>query len=383
MSVATSLPHPSRQFAIDQPLLMAALALSIIGLVMVGSASVDIAQSLTGNPMYFAIRQAIYLGIALVLGFAVLRVPMSFWQKQDGLLILGTLTLLILVLIPGIGKTVNGSSRWLDLVIFRLQASEVAKIATVLYTASYLVRRENEVRTSFWGFIKPLIVVFVFALLLLMEPDLGALVVIMASVTGVLFMAGVRWLHFGSLILVGGLGVVTLALTSPYRLKRLTAYLDPWADQFDTGYQLVQALIAFGRGDIAGLGLGNSIQKMAFLPEAHTDFVFAIIGEELGLMGSLLIIVLFAIVAWRGLFIALEAHRAGARYQAYVAYGITFILAFQAVVNLGVNTGLLPTKGLTLPFVSYGGSSLLMSAACVGLLLRCHAEALRQQEADS
>ncbi|WP_369601446.1 putative lipid II flippase FtsW [Hahella sp. SMD15-11] len=381
MNRAAVIPHADLYFAIDRSLLMAALALAIMGLVMVASASVEIAQSLTGNALYFAFRQALYLAMALALGFAMLRIPMDFWRKQDWLLLGLTLALLVAVLIPGIGRTVNGSSRWLSLGLFNLQASEVAKIATVFYTASYLVRREQEVRTSLWGFVKPLLVVCVFAVLLLMEPDLGALVVILTAVTGVLFIAGVRWLHFGALVLTGAAGVAILAITSPYRLKRLTAYLDPWADQFDTGYQLVQALIAFGRGELAGVGLGNSIQKLSFLPEAHTDFVFAIIGEELGLMGSLIIIALFAIVAWRGLYIAMEAQRAGQAYQAYVAYGITFVLTFQAVVNLGVNTGLLPTKGLTLPFVSYGGSSLLMSGACIGILLRCHAEAVRAREA--
>ncbi|OZG72035.1 putative lipid II flippase FtsW [Hahella sp. CCB-MM4] len=364
----------SHAVEVDLPLLGAAIALLAFGLVMVTSASLDVADVRNHQALYYFWRHGAYILIGLFVGFAMLRVPLRWWHEQSWVLLAIALAVLLAVLIPGIGRTVNGSTRWVGLGIINIQPSEIAKVCMVIYTASYLVRRMDEVRGSWWGFIKPLLVLMLVALLLLMEPDFGALVVIMSAIVGMIFLSGVALKHFGALLVMCVSSVALLAISQPYRLKRLTAYTDPWADQFNSGYQLTQSLIAFGRGELTGVGLGNSVQKLFYLPEAHTDFVFAIIGEELGLIGVLVVLALYGVLLWRGMSIARSAEKAGQLFNAYVGYGITLLLGVQALINLGVNTGLLPTKGLTLPLISYGGSSLIISCLCVGILLRIRAE---------
>jgi cell division protein FtsW len=360
---------------VDLVLLGCAIALLSIGFVMIASASMQIGASWNDSPFYFILRHGIFLGLALIVAFAVFNVPMSWWERNGWLLLALALLLLIVVLVPGIGRTVNGSTRWISFGPLNLQPSEVAKVFMLAYVAGYLVRRLDEVRSSWWGFVKPIVVMVFAAFLLLMEPDFGAVVVMMVSVVGIIFLSGVRVLHFFVLIGACLSAVAVLAVSQPYRLKRLTAYTDPWADQFNSGYQLTQSLIAFGRGEWTGVGLGNSIQKLFYLPEAHTDFVFAIIGEEFGLIGTLAVIGLFGVLVIRAMMIGFRAEAKGHLFGAYMAYGLALLIGCQALINLGVNTGLLPTKGLTLPFVSYGGSSLIMSCIMAAILLRVDLEA--------
>ncbi len=275
---------------------------------------------------------------------------------------------------PGVGKTVNGSTRWLPLGVFSLQVSEFAKLCMAIYLAGYLVRRGREVRESFRGFLKPIAVLSIASLLLLLEPDFGAAVILMSMGMGMLFLGGVRLGQFGLLLLLvlGALSV--LAISSPYRMERLTAFLNPWADPFDSGFQLTQALIAIGRGSWFGEGLGSSIQKLFYLPEAHNDFLFAVLAEELGLFGVVAVVGLYAYVLWRCFAVGAAAEQRGHFFGGYLAYGLGIWLGLQAFINMGVNMGILPTKGLTLPLMSAGGSSLLAMSAAIGLLLRIHRE---------
>lgn len=347
-----------------------ALFLASVGFVIVSSASMDVAQRTYDNEFYFVIRHFLYLLMASGAGFMIFQVPLSAWQRSGGLLLMLSYVLLVVVLIPGVGRSVNGSTRWIPMGLFSMQVSEVVKICVLCYVAGYLVRRRDEVRSSFWGFIKPVLVLSVMVMLLLLEPDFGAVVVIMATVFVLLFLAGVRFLQYLVVVLGSGGAAAMMVLSSEYRMKRLLAYVDPWADQYSSGYQLVQSLIAFGRGDIFGVGLGNSVQKLFYLPEAHTDFVFAVLAEEFGLVGCFVVILAFLALVLSGLFIGRRAERMGHLFGAYLAYGISVMLGLQSMINIGVASGLLPTKGLTLPLVSYGGSSLIISGVAVALLLR-------------
>ena len=346
------------------------------GLLMMTSASIEIASSQYQDPFYFLKRQ----GIFSLIGFAVivltLHIPLSVWKKLSGFLLIVSFILLLLVLVPGIGKVVNGSARWIDVGIFNLQPSELAKIFIVIYLASYLDRHLIEVRERWSGFLKPLLMVGSAAILLQLEPDHGALVILTLTAFCMIFLAGAKLYRFFLLLLLF-IGVVSyLAMTKPYVIVRFSSYLNPWAAEnvFNGSYQLTQALIAFGRGEWFGVGLGNSIQKLYFLPEAHNDFVLAIIGEELGLVGVSLIILLFSLLVKMAFSIGRQAERKGTVFEAFVAYGIGLLFAGQAMVNIGVNTGLLPTKGLTLPFLSYGGASLIVSFFMAALLLRVQYE---------
>ncbi len=358
----------------DIPLLLAVAVLLALGLLMVGSASISIADRQLGAPFHYLLRQGIYVMVGVLMAFITVQIPLAAWQRLGPLLLLASLALLLLVLIPGVGRNVNGATRWVSLGIFNLQVSELAKLALIVYTAGYLVRRGEEVRTTVQGFIKPLGLLLVFALLLLLQPDFGALVVLGATLMGMLFLAGVRLWLFGLLVSAAAGVLALLAITSPYRMERLTTFMNPWADPFNSGFQLTQALIAFGRGDWFGVGLGASVQKLFYLPEAHTDFLFAVLAEELGLFGALGVIVLFVFVVWRGFAIGRAAAQVGAHFGAYMAYGIALLIGLQAFINLGVNMGVLPTKGLTLPLMSYGGSSMLVTCIAVGLLLRVDRE---------
>ncbi|KIV65952.1 putative lipid II flippase FtsW [Metapseudomonas otitidis] len=359
-----------RGIDLDFPLLAGCLALLGLGLVMVTSASSEVASALSGNPLYHSIRHLIYLAIGGVACIITLQVPMAFWQRHGARLMLVAFALLIMVLLPGIGREVNGAKRWIGFGLFNLQPSELAKLFTVMFIAGYLVRRQDEVRSKLTGFIKPMLVLGPMAVLLLAEPDFGATVVLVGSCIAMLFLGGINLVRFIPLA-AGVLGAGVLVMTSQsYRMQRLTNFIDPWADQYGAGYQLSQALIAFGRGEWFGVGLGNSIQKQFYLPEAHTDFVFAVLAEELGMVGALATVALFVFVSVRALYIGLWAEKARQYFSAYVAYGLAFQWIGQVLINIGVNVGLLPTKGLTLPFLSYGGSSLVICCVCMGLLLR-------------
>ena len=341
---------------IDWTLLSLWLVLMSVGLVMVASASVAFAAANYGDAWYFAKRHGVYMAMGVTVAMVVVSIPMSVWQRYAGYFLLLTLLLLVIVLIPGVGKKVNGSQRWLSLGIISVQVSEIAKFCAVVFFASFFARRYHELHFGWQGFLKPLLVVGLFVVLLLLEPDFGSSVVLSATVFAMMFIAGVRMWHF---LLLIGLGVASLgavAVFSPYRMQRLITFLDPWADQFNTGYQLTQSLIGFGRGEWFGLGLGNSLQKLFFLPEAHTDFIFAIIAEEFGLIGATIVIGLFVALILRIFTIAKNNLAVGKAFAAFAAFGVA--------------SGLLPTKGLTLPFISYGGSSLLVSCVLLAFVMR-------------
>ncbi|SHH98647.1 cell division protein FtsW [Ferrimonas marina] len=352
----------------DRGLLVLILTLMTLGLLMVASASMPEATRLTGDPYYFIKRQMIFLAGALVIAAVVLRVPVHYWERYSWLLMLVGLLSLIAVLF--IGRTVNGATRWIPLGPFNFQVAELAKLALFVFLAGYLVRRHQEVRENFKGFVKALAVFGVYATLLIQQPDFGTVVVMFVTTTGMLFLGGARLGQFVALILVGLGGFIGLVATSGYRMARIQSFMDPWADPFGTGYQLTQSLMAYGRGDWFGEGLGNSIQKLEYLPEAHTDFIFAVLGEELGFVGVIGVLSLLLLLAMRALWIGHLALKQEQAFSGYLAYGIGIWFSFQTAVNVGASVGVLPTKGLTLPLVSYGGSSLWIMTAAVALLLR-------------
>jgi cell division protein FtsW len=360
---------------LDLITLLIVSSIVLLGLIIVTSASMSIASKEAGDPFFYLERQFVLVvagTIAASFAFAV----RTEWLEKSALLLLALAgVLLIAVLIPGIGHSVNGSRRWIRLAGINFQASEAARVMVLIFIASYAVRREAELRSSLMGLIKPLLVVGVFFGLLLMEPDFGAAVVLTATAFGVLFVAGARWRDVIGLAVIGAGLLAAVAVSSPYRLRRLTSFRNPWEDPFDSGFQLTQSLIAIGRGGWTGVGLGESVQKLFYLPEAHTDFLFAVLAEELGLFGVLLTISLFVALAWRALYIARLANEAGLKFQSYLAAGFGIWVAIQAFINMGVNMGALPTKGLTLPFMSYGRSSLIVTLAWVGVLLRVYHEA--------
>ena len=359
---------------LDWTLLYAACGLAVLGLVMMSSAAIEYAAVKYNNPFFHTQRHSVYLLLGIALGVAVYKVPLSLWEKSGWLLLAGGFALLVLILVPGVGHTANGSTRWLAIGGFTLQGSEVVKFAVVIYLSGYIVRQQERVRSHWSGFFNPMLVMMLLIVLLLCEPDFGAVVVLMSAALGMLFLGGVKIWQFLLLIVASLLAVALMAVASPYRMKRLMAFADPWADQFNSGYQLTQSLIAFGRGEWFGLGLGNSVQKLFYLPEAHTDFVFAILAEELGLVGALLTLALYGLLIARFFIIGRRAELAEKNFAAYVAYGVALLFSAQVFINVGVNVGLLPTKGLTLPFLSYGGSSLLLSCALVALVLRISAD---------
>lgn len=359
---------------LDPVLLLLWLALMSIGLVMIASASIAITAEQYGDPWFLTKRHGVYMLMGLALAGVVLMVPVALWQRYSGWLLLMSIFLLLLVLIPGVGKEVNGARRWLDLGIISVQVSEVAKFCTVVFFASYFARRHQELDTGWRGFVKPCLVIGLLAFLVVVEPDFGSAVVLSATAFAMMFVAGVKLRHFLLLMAVAVGTLAVVAVASPYRMQRLITFVDPWADQFNSGYQLTQSLIAFGRGEWFGLGLGNSLQKLFYLPEAHTDFIFSILAEELGLVGVVLVIGLFAALVVRMFAIANSALKTGAVFSALAVFGVAILITFQVFINVGVAAGLLPTKGLTLPFISYGGSSLLIACALVAMVLRMAAE---------
>jgi len=373
MTYARSTGHP-RRLVLDSWVTGAVAALLLIGLVMVASASIGVSDRESGQPFFYFERQMIYVGMGLLAAIVAIAIPTSVWEKYSIYLLGGAFLLLLLVLVPGVGHEVNGSRRWVRLGFMNFQVSELARVMLLTYIASYAVRRADELSSDFKGFMKPVAVLVAAAVLLLAEPDFGAATVLMATGLVVLFLAGARLHHLAVPIVLGVGAMGALAVTSAYRLRRLTAFRNPWDDPFDSGFQLVQSLIAIGRGEWFGVGLGSSVQKLFYLPEAHTDFVFAVIAEEFGFVGVVVVVGLFAVLVGRALAISRNAADAGLTFQSYLAAAIGAWLGLQAFVNIGVNMGLLPTKGLTLPLLSYGGSSMLVTLGWIGVLLRIHHE---------
>jgi cell division protein FtsW len=364
-----------RTFVFDGVLLMNVAAILLLGLVMMTSASVSIADRQVHEPLYYLEREMVGVGLGLAAALIAMAIPTSLWERLGMPLLLFAFLLLVIVLIPGVGHEVNGSRRWLRFGVMSFQTSELARVLLLTYLASYVVRRQAELKQELKGFLKPLGVLMGAAALLLVQPDFGAATVLMATGLSVLFLAGVKLRHFFALVALAAGGMALIAVTSAYRLKRLTAFLDPWADPFNSGFQLTQSLIAIGRGELFGVGLGSSVQKLFYLPEAHTDFVFAVLAEELGLAGVLVTLALFMTLVWRAFHISRLAAEAGLAFQAYCASGFGVWLGLQTFINVGVNLGLLPTKGLTLPLMSYGPSSALVTLGWLGMLMRIHHEA--------
>ncbi len=373
MSKKAALNLPQVDFSVA----IIALVLMAIGSVMIISSSLPYAETQNySTSFYFAYRHFIYLGLGLMAAIVCMSIPVSFWQKYGPSLLVLSIFLLIAVLI--FGRTVNGSRRWIVLGPITVQVSELVKLFVIAYIAGYLVRRSDEIQTQIKGFVKPLLVLGVITVLLVLEPDFGAAAVITVTTLGMMFLAGAKLWQFIalSLTVTGALSLV--AISQPYRLERLTVFLDPWKDPFGAGYQLTQSLIAYGRGGWFGEGLGNSIQKLSYLPEAHTDFVFAVYAEEFGFVGVSVVLALFFLLFYKSMQIARRALEDENTYGAFLAFGISIWIVLQAIVNIGVTNGALPTKGLTLPFISYGGSSLIVCCAAIAILMRIDFETEKQ-----
>ena len=364
-----------RSYSFDLVLLMTVGSILLLGLVMMTSASITIADRQVHEPLYYLERQGTGVLLGLLAAILAMSIPTNVWERVAIPLLVLAFVFLIIVLIPGVGHEVNGSRRWLRMGAMNFQASELARVLLLMYLASYVVRRQSELKEDIKGFLKPLGILIGAGGLLLLEPDFGAATVLMATGLGILFIAGVKLRHFIALVTIAATGLALIAVTSAYRLKRLTTFLDPWADPFNSGFQLTQSLIAIGRGELFGVGLGSSVQKLFYLPEAHTDFVFAVLAEELGLAGVIVTLALFVTLVWRAFHISRLAAEAGLAFQAYCAAAFGMWLGLQTFINIGVNMGILPTKGLTLPLMSYGGSSMLVTLGWLGLLMRIYHEA--------
>ena len=357
----------------DRSLAWAALLLVALGLVMVYSASIATAEAsrYSGqNPAYFLIRHAAFLALSLAAATMVFLVPVRWWQKGAPWIFAASFVLLVLVLIPGIGREVNGARRWLNLMVATVQPSEIMKLATVLYAADYTVRKHAVLKSFKRGLLPMLGVMLAVAWLLLREPDFGAFGVVAVTAFGLLFLGGMNGRHFTALVGMLALGFAGLVLSSPYRMQRIFGFMDPWSDAYGKGYQLSHALIAFGRGEWLGVGLGASVEKLHYLPEAHTDFLLAVIAEELGLAGVVVVLALFLWIVLRAFAIGRQAAMRERHFHALVAQGIGIWIGFQSLINMGVNMGLLPTKGLTLPLMSFGGSGLIVNCVAIAVLLR-------------
>jgi len=354
----------------DPWILGASLCLASLGLVMVLSASLAIAEKEGLNPFYFAIKHAIALGLGSLIGLVCLKVRAHNLEIVSPILLLLCVPLLLAVFVPGLGVTVNGATRWVRTGILNFQVAEAVKLLFVIYLAGYMVRRNESLSTSFAGVLKPMVMSGILAALLLLQPDFGSAVLLLCVTSIMVWLGGARIRDLLSLVIMAVPVVVWLAFSEAYRLKRLKSFLDPWADPFDGGFQLTQALIAIGRGEIFGVGLGGSVQKLFYLPEAHNDFILAVLSEELGLMGICVVLCLYAVLVGRGLVLGLHAQENGKHFVGYLCYGLSTLIGLQATISIGVNFGVLPTKGLTLPLISSGGSSVLMTGAVIGLLLR-------------
>jgi cell division protein FtsW len=366
-----------RGLHIDLVALSLILAIVLLGLVMVTSASISIASKESGDSFSYLERQLVLCLVGFALAGIVFCIRTEHLEKMAWPLLIVALVMLFVVLIPGVGHVVNGSRRWIRVLGFNFQASELARVLTLIFMASYAVRREDELRSTAMGLIKPIALLVFVALLLLAEPDFGAASVLFITGFGVLFIAGARLRYVAVAAAAGAGAAALLVLLVPYRMARVTSFLDPWADPYNSGFQLTQSLIAIGRGEWFGVGLGESVQKLFYLPEAHTDFLFAVLAEELGLVGVAATLALFIALVWRSFWIAQLAARANLRFQSYLAAGFGLWLGCQALINIGVNMGVLPTKGLTLPLMSYGRSSMIVTLAWVGLLMRVYHEAMQ------
>jgi cell division protein FtsW len=362
------------RFYIDSMLLGTCVSLLVIGYVMVVSSSLHLGLKMAGSELYYPIRQLMHIGFGLILGAGVAAIPMHYWEKAGPWLFLSGLMLLVIVLVPGIGIKVNGSIRWMSILGLRIQVSEVVKFFAVIYMAGYVTRHQQSVRESAFGLLRPLMLFSLACILLLLEPDFGSAVVILIIAMGIMFLAGARLSQFVVLLLLVAILAILLVYLSPYRLARVISFRNPWDDPLGSDFQLVQALISFGRGEWLGVGLGSGIQKLFYLPEAHTDFLFSVIAEELGLLGVFCIIGLFAFFTWKAFEIAVRAEQAEQLFSSYIAYGLGIWFGFQSFVNMGVNMGILPTKGLTLPLMSYGGGSMMIMCCAVALLFRVNSE---------
>ena len=377
MTSRATMPFPARlktELRIDPVMMLISMALLFGGFVILASASITISDNTVGEPFFYVERQLVAALIGGAAAFACLFVPMRVWQRLSPLMLLTGIALLCLVLVPGVGHEVNGSTRWVRFGVINLQVSEPARLCLFIYLAGYVVRQQKALREQFVGFLRPMLVLTLSCALLLAQPDFGAAIVLLATALIILFVGGARIRDFLLFFSTTLIAMTALAVTSPYRMKRLTGFLDPWSDPFDSGFQLTQSLIAIGRGEWFGVGLGSSVQKLFYLPEAHTDFVFAVFAEEFGLLGSLILIGLFIALLWRIFRLALRASSAEKYFEAYLAIGLGTWLGLQAFTNVAVNMGLLPTKGLTLPMVSYGRSSLIVTMVSIGLLMRIHHE---------
>ncbi|MFV0278945.1 MAG: putative lipid II flippase FtsW [Parahaliea sp.] len=370
----TALILERRAPRLDPTLTLLGLALLLVGLVSIASASIEFDDWHYNNPWYHSLRHLIYLVVALMAVALVVRTPLQVLQKTGWIWLFGALALLVLVLVPGIGREVKGGQRWLPLGVVTVQPSELAKAAVVIYLAGYLSRHAELARSGLKGFGLPVAVLFAVGLLLVVEPDYGATVIVVGTALGMMFLAGMRLWPFTLVLVVALLGLAALALFSDYRESRIATFLDPWADPYGEGLQLIQSMIAFARGEWLGVGLGNSVQKLFYLPEAHNDFVFSIWAEETGFVGAALVIGLYVALVARILQVGRQSAAAGADFGAYLCYGVALMFSGQAFINLGVSSGLLPTKGLTLPFISYGGSSLVVCCMLLAMVLRVQAE---------
>jgi cell division protein FtsW len=358
---------------LDGLLLWPALGLLLLGLVMVYSASIATAEGSRftgGQPAYFLVRHGVFLAIGLVAGVMAFQIPLRLWQQAAPWLFLGGVVLLLLVLIPHVGRSVNGAQRWIGFGPINLQPSELMKLFVVLYAADYTTRKLDDMGSFLRGFGPMALVMVLVGFLLLKEPDFGGLVVILCIATGILFLGGINARVFGVLIVVLLVSFVIMIWVSPYRRERIFGFMDPWQDAFGKGYQLSHALIAFGRGEWLGVGLGASVEKLFYLPEAHTDFLLAVIAEELGFVGVCVVVGLFALLVQRSFAIGRQALVLGRVHSGLVAQGIGIWLGVQGFINMGVNMGLLPTKGLTLPLMSFGGSGIVTNCLALGILLR-------------
>ncbi len=358
----------SEQWPVDFWLIGAVLVLMTLGLTMVGSSSIAISEKRFGEPIHYLVRQAMSMGLGAFVGYIVLRTPLRFWEDNRIKLFLLGIVLLVLVLI--IGREINGSKRWLPLVIMNFQVSEFMKMAVVIFMAGYLTRHASEVQENFKSVFRLGLPFGIMAVLLLLEPDFGSTFVVAVIISGMLLIAGAPWRFFVFTVFPMVVLLVVMVITSPYRMARVTNFLDPWSDPFGKGYQLTQALIASGRGEWFGVGIGESVQKLLYLPDAHTDFLFSIYAEEFGLIGVMLLIGLYLFILFRCFRIGRKAFDKANFFGGLIAYGVGIWIILQAMINMGVNLGLFPTKGLTLPLMSYGGSSALMIIIALALVLR-------------
>jgi len=355
---------------------VASVLLLATGLIMMTSASIETASSNYNEPFYFLARQVVFMAVGIIVAIFAIFTPMSFWKGASPSLLIFSYILLILVFVPGLGHEVRGSARWISLGFFNLQPSELAKLFMVFYVASYLEKNINEIKDNWGKFLWPLGVAGFAAALLQQEPDHGAMVILLVTVFCLVFLAGAKLIRVLSLLLLFGVVGVLVASTKPHVLARFVSFMDPFDQQYvyTSGYQLAQSLIAFGRGEVFGVGLGNSIQKLYFLPDAHTDFVLAIIAEELGMVGVLVVVTLIGALVLSAFFIGKKAQAQNRLFEAFVSYGIGLLFIGQALINIGVNIGLMPTKGLTFPFLSYGGASLIVSCLMSSVLMRIQFE---------